>query len=441
MACVGLLVYTSARSIVADASEGTSAPVRASATAEFVASELSPVQHRRADSNSKKSRADGKPRKSRADGKPRKSRVDGKPKKQVKAAKRKKQRKADRRRSPIAKDDGRLSSERRLTMVERITGKINPKSVVSSQTGLFFAQNMMYRHSITVYDRNFKLVRTIDDSVQLAKHGYGRFPGTVRGAPVEAAVTPSGDAVYVSNYSMYGPGFGPAGDDVCSPNSGIHDSFVYRIDTRRLRITDAIRVGAVPKFLAVTADASRVLVSNWCSYDLSVINTKKAREVKRLPLGRYPRGIAIDRDSKFAYVALMGTRDIARVNLDSYRVRWIRDVGSSPRHLVLGPGGNFLYASLSGEGAVAKVHVKSGRVVDKVTTGAAPRTMVIAEDGRSLYVVNYESNTLSKIQTMGMRVVQSLPTASRPIGVTYDTATRQVWVAEYRGSIAIFRDR
>ncbi len=332
------------------------------------------------------------------------------------------------------------SAALRLVHVRTMTGAISPKSVVSSQTGRFFAQNMMYRHTITVYDRRGRLVRTIPDAVRLSRLGYPRYPEPVRGAPVEAAFAPDGATAYVSNYSMYGPGFGPEGHDVCSPSSGYDASFVYRVDVSRLRIDGAIRVGAVPKFLAVSPNGELLLVSNWCSYTLSVVATATGRVLRTIPLGPYPRGIAIGPESSFAYVAVMGSSDVARVDLSSFRVSWLRGVGAGPRHLVIDPRGRFLYATLNAEGRVAKVDLETGRVVARVSTGSAPRSMAIADDGRSLYVVNYESNTVSKLRTKDMRVVQTVPTNPGPIGITYDAATRQVWVACYSGSIMVFRD-
>src|SRR3712207_4851049 len=168
----------------------------------------------------------------------------------------------------------RKPSERRLVEVRRIGGDISPKSVTATGKGLVFAQNMMYRHTVTVYDRDFRLVATISDKVRLSDFGHDR-KGTYRGAPVEAAATPDGRFVYVSNYSMYGDGF-REGSDTCSPRDGYPDSYVYRIDTATLRIDQVIEVGAVPKFLAVTPDGATLLVTNWCSYDLSVVDTATA---------------------------------------------------------------------------------------------------------------------------------------------------------------------
>jgi hypothetical protein len=58
------------------------------------------------------------------------------------------------------------------------------------------AQNMMYRHSVTADDASdLKLVKTIPDSVDLAKPGYPEY-ASARGAPVEAAFTWDGRYAY-----------------------------------------------------------------------------------------------------------------------------------------------------------------------------------------------------------------------------------------------------
>jgi YVTN family beta-propeller protein len=358
----------------------------------------------------------------------------------------------DRAHSPAPADEPRVaaaepeqtkanSPSRPLRFVRSIRGAIAPKSVVSSGTGLVFAQNMMYRHSITVYDREHRLIRTIPDSVRLRELGFGKNRGTTRGAPVEAAFSPDGRYGYVSNYHMSGPGFHRPGDDVCSPAQGLDRSFLYRIPLATLRVDKAMRVGAVPKYVAVTPDGRYVLVTNWCSWDMSVLDARTGRSVRNVPLGPYPRGIAVDPRAGTAYVAVMGARDVAAVDLSEFSVSWIRDVGAGPRHLVMSARGRYLYASLNEAGRVAKIDVRRRRVVDTARTGRAPRSAAIAADGRSLYVVNHLSNTVSKIRTRDMRVVQTIKVDNGPIGITYDEKAREVWVACYSGSIMVFRER
>jgi YVTN family beta-propeller protein len=301
-----------------------------------------------------------------------------------------------------------------------------------------FAQNMMYRHSVTVYDRNGELVKTIPDTVNLADFGIPGYPTPVQGAPVEAAFSPDGKYGYVSNYSMYGEGFGPEGDDDCPQQNNYDNSFVYRISTETLAIDGVIPVGKVPKYVAVTPDNKYVLTTNWCSYDLSVADTATNQEVQRIPIGSYPRGIVVSPDSKTAYVAVMGSQDIARVDLATFAVSYIRGVGGGPRHLVISPDGASLFVTLNAEGKVAKVDPVNGVVQYKVATGQAPRSMAISTDGQSLYVVNYESSTMSKLSTADLAEVQTVQTGYHPIGVTYDRTTGAVWVANYGGTIQIF---
>ena len=180
---------------------------------------------------------------------------------------------------------GKPSPERRMRLVKTIAGDISPKSVVASGDGRVVAQNMMYRHSITVYDRSYRLVKTISDRVELAALGGPAAGGPVRGAPVEAAFSPDARHAYVSNYSMYGPGYTREGSDRCSPGSAIDASFVYRLDMGRLAVDRVGRVGQVPKYVAATPDGRLVLVANWCSYDLSVLSPRTLEELRRVRLG------------------------------------------------------------------------------------------------------------------------------------------------------------
>jgi YVTN family beta-propeller protein len=341
----------------------------------------------------------------------------------------------------VAEPERRPSDKARLKLRKVIGGTISPKSVTSSGVGYVTAQNMMYRHSVTVYDaRTLRLVKTISDAVNLRRLGHRGYPGTSRGAPVEAAFSPDGRYAYVSNYSMYGRGFGPEGSDDCTPSSGYHESFVYRIDMERLKIDEAYQVGAVPKVVAVTPDHKYVLVSNWCTWDLSVISTRKRREVKRVSIGAYPRGIAVSPKGNAAYVAVMGGSELVRVDLR----RWTTSrfpVGAGPRAAEFHPSDRYIFVSLNAEGRVAKLDLKTGVVRAKVATGSAPRSLALAADGRALYVVNYESGNVTKLRTSDMKPLQTISACYHPIGITYDKPTSRVWVACYTGTIRVYDDR
>ena len=327
-----------------------------------------------------------------------------------------------------------------MRVVRNIGGAISPKSVVASGDGLVFAQNMMYRHTMTVYSSAGDLLRTIPDTVDFSTFGVPGHPGFSHGAPVEAAFTPDGRDVYVSNYSMYGVGFGPEGTDTCTPSSGYNDDYLYRVNVKRLVIDQVIKVGPVPKYVAISPDGRYVLVSNWCGYNLSVVDRATGQEIHRIPLGPYPRGIVVTPDSRTAYVAVMGTSNVAAIDLRTFAVSWIYGVGSGPRHLVISPTGRYLYATLNGAGRIAKIDLTTRTVVGSVSTGSEPRSMAISADGTALYVVNYGSDTVSKLRASDLSLLQTIGTPHHPIGITYDRSTHDVWVSCYEGHILVFAD-
>lgn len=351
---------------------------------------------------------------------------------------------------PTPEPAGPPSDQRHFDRVDRITGELTPKSVVASGHGLVVAQNMIYTHTVSAFSSSGDLLATIDDRITPSDWGLeGNRP--VEGGPVEAAFSKDGSQLWVSNYSMYGPGFDAPGGDTCGPRQDLDHSYLYRIDTESLEIADVVEVGSVPKFVDVTPDGRYALVTNWCTWDLSIVNTgidgSDAREVARVPIGRYPRGIAVSPDSTTAYVAVMGAEHLAVVDLDAATdgqgedaVTRIDDVGNGPRHLNISPDGSTLYVTLNQDGKVAKVDVESGEVVARIATGEAPRSSVLSPDGTALFVVNYESDTVSRVRTSDMEVLETVAVDHHPIGITYDAVTERIWVAAYGGSLTVFAD-
>lgn len=325
-----------------------------------------------------------------------------------------------------------------MKLIHTINGSIAPKSVRSSSDGVVSAHNMMYRHSVTVYDaKTFKLIHTIPDSVSLKDFGFSNYSGNYKGAPVEGTFSPDGKYLYVSNYAMYGKGFNKEGTDTCSPANGYDKSFVYRINRSNYQIDAVYPVGSVPKVVEVTPDNKYVLVANWCSYTVSVISVEKNKVVKTVKIGRYPRGIAINNDSTKAYVAEMGGNRIHVIDMQDFTTTYI-PIGSNPRAIVLSPDNSMMYVTMNLSGKVASWDLVNNKAGKSVKTGNAARSLAINADGSHLFVVNYKSDTMSRVRTSDMKVTQNINVCNEPIGITYDRPTGNTWIACYKGQIKIY---
>ena len=325
-----------------------------------------------------------------------------------------------------------------MKLIHTINGSIAPKSVRTSADGVVSAHNMMYRHSVTVYDaKTFELLHTVSDSVSLKDFGYSKTAGNYKGAPVEGTFSPDGKYLYVSNYAMYGKGYTKEGTDICSPADKYDNSFVYRINRSNYQIDSVYPVGSVPKVVEVTPDNKYVLAANWCSYTVSVISVEKNKVVKTIKIGRYPRGIAISNDSSKAYVAEMGGNRIHVINLQDFTTSFI-PIGSNPRAIVLSPDNSMMYVTMNLSGRVASWNLATNTAGKSVKTGNAARSLAISKDGSALYVVNFKSDTMSRVRTSDMKVTQNIKVCNEPIGITYDVPTGNTWVACYKGQIKIF---
>ncbi|MBK9192255.1 MAG: SPOR domain-containing protein [Crocinitomicaceae bacterium] len=298
---------------------------------------------------------------------------------------------------------------------------------------------MMYRHTVTVYDKTGKLLAKIPDKVKLADYGFTEYTGeSYLGGPVEACFSNSGKCLWVSNYNMIGDGFNNPGCDGCN-GKNYDPGFIYKINTETFSIDKIIKVGAVPKYLCISPNEKTMVVSNWSSGDISIVDLVSEKEIKRVDVGAHPRGVAISSDSKWAYVTVMGSTKIAKVNLTTHEVTYIEKVGKSPRHVLLSSNDSLMYVSLNSGNSLLQYNLCSG---DKknCSTNSGPRSMILSPDEKYLYVVNYFANTFSKIRTDSMTVMEVVETGHHPIGITANWDDAEIWVACYEGKIEVFRD-
>lgn len=208
-----------------------------------------------------------------------------------------------------------------------------------------------------------------------------------------------------------------------------------------------IRTGKTPKIISKTADSKYLLVSNWHSYSVSILELNKdqypfGKVISTVPVSSIPRGIAVDDKNKKSYVAIMGGASIAVLNNDTWKKDTIINVASNPRHIVLDTSGH-LFVSYNKLAKVACIEAATGNTLFTASTHRQPRTIILSKNNKFLFVTCYSGDTVDvfKINVAGFTKIASLPCKGHPVGVDVfeNDETLEAWVCSYsNGSISVF---
>ena len=157
-----------------------------------------------------------------------------------------------------------------------------------------------------------------------------------------------------------------------------------------------IETGKTPKVINRTADSKYLLVSNWHSRTVSVLELNKdaypfGKVISTIPVSAIPRGIAVDNVNKRSYIAIMGGSSLAVLNNDTWKSENILNVASSPRHLVMDTSGH-LFVSYNSLGTIACMDAASGKSLFTAKTHAQPRTIVLSKNHKFIFVTCYSSD-------------------------------------------------
>lgn len=208
-----------------------------------------------------------------------------------------------------------------------------------------------------------------------------------------------------------------------------------------------IKTGKTPKVIARTSDSKYLLVSNWHSYNVSILEMDKdnypfGKVIQTIPVRSIPRGIVVDDKNNRSYVAIMGGASLAVIN----HATWVKDtnmaVASNPRHVVMDSSGH-LFVSYNKLAKVACIDAASGRTLFTAATHAQPRTIILSKNQQFLFVTCYSSDFVDifKINPAGFEKIASLPCKGHPVGVDIfeNDTILEAWVCSYsNGSLTIF---
>ena len=173
-------------------------------------------------------------------------------------------------------------------------------------------------------------------------------------SPIEIAVSPDGDVLYV----------------VCQDNDELR-----AVDAASGKVIASIHVGHVPRGIVSSADGKTLYVTNAWSDNVSEIDSKTLQVVRTLPTGFEPTGIVLDSKHNALYVANRLSNDISVVDLKTGEETKRLLAGRGASYLAISPDGKLIYCThiypnagpfrSQPDSEITVVDTESQRVIDR----------------------------------------------------------------------------
>jgi YVTN family beta-propeller protein len=331
-----------------------------------------------------------------------------------------------------------------LRLARILPGAVAPKSVALSPDGRWAAvMNLEGMEAWLVDATTLEIARHIDFAPykeSAAGWDYAKkkpIPSYAQ-KPVEAVFSPDGRYLWMSLHNAASvvvydlleqdvvPASAPGYRAVIRDAAGAEH--VWRLPR--------IATGKTPKVVEVTPDARYVLVANWHSGSITVIDAATRAPVATIQSGAspefIPRGLAVSPDSRRAYVANMGGGTISTIDLAKLVKEREDAITPNPRHLVLSRDGRILYISENHGGEVLKYDLVDQKIVARSAVGSQARTIALTHDERVLFAVSNEDGKIVALRASDLSHLYDAPFVA-PMGVAIAPDDRRIWVTSYTG--------
>jgi YVTN family beta-propeller protein len=206
-------------------------------------------------------------------------------------------------------------------------------------------------------------------------------------------------------------------------------------------IVGKINVGSQPWGVAVTADGSRVYVTNKGSGNVSVIDAYFRHVIATIPVGHEPSGVAVTPDGRYVYVANSADDTVSVIDPVANTVIKTLNVPGFPNG-VAADSANRVFVTRQAAGKVSVLWHKALFAEIALSGGpdSQPYGVAARPQADKVYVANSGTGSVSVIDTTSYQeeAVVSLPTdfgLPRPIAVALPPNGDRLWIGSRDNSI------
>ena len=202
---------------------------------------------------------------------------------------------------------------------------------------------------------------------------------------------------------------------------------VTLIDLKTMTAYRHVQVVAGPHEAAASPDGRLVVVTNYNKQGagqqktLSVLALPSGDTVKTIDLGEYraPHDVRWV-DASRVVVTVEGSQALLLVNVTSGAVERVFKTDAGVSHmLALSTDRTRLYCSNMRDGSVSAFDFKTGQKIKDVKTGKECEGVGVTPDGRWVWAGNRAEDTISVIDTQSLEVVKRIPSPGFPYRVQF----------------------
>jgi YVTN family beta-propeller protein len=203
------------------------------------------------------------------------------------------------------------------------------------------------------------------------------------------------------------------------------------VDLNQKIVTQSVNVGAAPLGFAIADHDKTALVACKDAGTIAFVDLQTFRVTDELRVGGSPNFVAVSPMGYRAYATNYGRTREGQVHIIDVRERSVLatiKVGAAPFGVVISPTTEMVYVLVGGNNEVWVIDPDRQTVVQKIAVGEAPDGIAITPDGKRIFVANSQSNDLSVIDTQLMRVLITIPIGKKPFGVAVSPDGKRVFV-------------
>ena len=223
---------------------------------------------------------------------------------------------------------------------------------------------------------------------------------------------------------------------------------VTLIDLKTMEAYRHVQVVAAPHEAAVSPDGRRVLVTNYNRQNvgpqktLSLIALPSGDTIKTVDLGEYraPHDVRWMDDSRVV-VTVEASQALLLVNVETGAVERVFKTDAGVSHmLALSTDRARLYCSNMRDGSVSAFDFKTGQKIKDVKTGKECEGVGVTPDGRWVWAGNRAEDTISIIDTTTLEVTKRIQSPGFPYRVQFTPNGRWALIPHAQASSLVIAD-